>query len=86
MGYIEEMAKARKLGSEADMTDLDFLLKNEGMGESSEYAKQENEYAKYMLDREHKLEDDERNRNHELDKMMLKGMMDMETKFKNGAK
>ena len=81
-----EMAKARKLGSEADMTDLDFLLKNEGMGELSEYAKQENEYAKYMLDREHKLEDDERNRSHELDKMMLKGMMDMETKFKNGAK
>ena len=81
-----EKAKARKLNSESDLQDLDFLLKNEGMGESSEYAKQENEYAKYMLDREYKLEDDERNRSHELDKMMLKGMMDMETKFKNGAK
>jgi len=78
-----EEAKARKLGSEADNMDLDFLMKNEG---ADKVDNSESEFAKYMLDREYKLEDDEFNRRHELDKLALKGMMDMEKTRKVGGK
>lgn len=36
-----EAAKARKLGSEADMTDLDFLLKNEGIDRADKATERE---------------------------------------------
>ena len=36
-----EAAKARKLGSEADMTDLDFLLKNDGIDRADKAAERE---------------------------------------------
>ena len=36
-----EAAKARKLGSEADMTDLDFLLKNDGIDRADKATERE---------------------------------------------
>ena len=68
-----ELAKARKLGSEADGIDLEFLMKNEGVDVKQ---KQEAEDAKYMRDRRAQIEDRDHNRLHELDKMALKGMLD----------
>lgn len=70
-----ELAKARKLGSEADMTDLDFLMKNEGVDKQ---AKQDEEDAKYMRTRQAQVEDREQGRLHDLDKMALKNMLDIE--------
>ena len=70
-----ELAKARKLGSEADMTDLDFLMKNEGVDRQ---AKQDEEDAKYMRTRQAQVEDREQSRLHDLDKMALKSMLDIE--------
>jgi hypothetical protein len=70
-----ELAKARKLGSEADMTDLDFLMKNEGVDKQT---KQDEEDAKYMRTRQAQVEDREQSRLHDLDKMALKSMLDIE--------
>ena len=67
-----ELAKARKLGSEADGMDLDFLLKNDGV---DGYEKKLDDEEKYMRDRRAKLEDDEYNRMHEMDKMTLQAML-----------
>lgn len=72
-----ELAKARKLGSEADMTDLDFLMKNEGVDRQAEADKRDEEYARYTFEREAKTQDDEQKRLHELDKLALKGMLDV---------
>ena len=48
-----EAAKARKLGSDADMTDLRFLKENEGVKEQhdleKEYAKMQHQYEMAML-------------------------------------
>lgn len=44
-----ETAKARKLGSEADKMDMDFLMKDEGYEEQMEYEKE-------MRDKQHDLE------------------------------
>ena len=70
-----ELAKARKLGSEADMTDLDFLMKNEGVDKQT---KQDEEDAKYLRTRQAQVEDREQSRLHDLDKMALKSMLDIE--------
>lgn len=70
-----EMAKARKLGSEADGMDLAFLMKNEGVDTQ---AKQDEENAKYMRTRQAQVEDREQGRLHDLDKMALKSMFDIE--------
>ena len=61
-----EMAKARKLGSEADGMDLDFLMKNEGVD-------QENKMA------EHQMVSDRMRQQHEMDmqKMRMQHGMDM---------
>ena len=67
-----ELAKARKLGSEADGMDLDFLLKNDGV---DGYEKKLDDEEKYMRDRRAKLEDDEYDRSHEMDKMALQAML-----------
>lgn len=67
-----ELAKARKLGSEADGMDLDFLLKNDGV---DGYEKKLDDEEKYMRNRRDKLEDDEYNRIHEMDKMALQAML-----------
>lgn len=67
-----ELAKARKLGSEADGMDLDFLLKNDGV---DNYEKKLDDEEKYMRDRRSKLEDDEYNRSHELDKIRLQSIL-----------
>ena len=67
-----ELAKARKLGSEADGMDLDFLLKNDGV---DGYEKKLDDEEKYIRDRRAKLEDDEYNRMHEMDKMTLQAML-----------
>jgi hypothetical protein len=68
-----ELAKARKLGSESDRLDLDFLMKNEGVGER---MKQDDEEKKYMRDRQAQVEDREQARLHDLDKLALKGILD----------
>ena len=67
-----ELAKARKLGSEADGMDLDFLLKNDGV---DGYEKKLDDEEKYMRNRRDKLEDDEYDRMHEMDKMALQAML-----------
>lgn len=67
-----ELAKARKLGSEADGMDLDFLLKNDGV---DGYEKKLDDEEKYMRDRRAKLEDDEYDRFHEMDKMTLQAIL-----------
>ena len=67
-----ELAKARKLGSEADGMDLDFLLKNDGV---DGYEKKLDDEEKYMRDRRAKLEDDEYDRMYEMDKMTLQAML-----------
>ena len=64
-----ELAKARKLGSEADMTDLDFLLKNDGVDKQVEQQKE-------VMARNTQVEDRESSRLHDLDKIALKGMLD----------
>ena len=73
-----ELAKARKLGSEADMTDLDFLMKNEGTGEQSSQGQQDLDFAKYMIDRHDKLKENEMNRSHDMDKEALKSLVNLE--------
>ena len=67
-----ELAKARKLGSEADGIDLEFLLKNDGV---DGYEKKLDDEEKYMRDRRAKLEDDEYDRSHEMDKMTLQAIL-----------
>ena len=67
-----ELAKARKLGSEADGMDLDFLLKNDDV---DGYEKKLDDEEKYMRDRRAKLEDDEYDRMYEMDKMTLQAIL-----------
>lgn len=69
-----ELAKARKLGSEADGMDLDFLMKNDGVDVQQQ---KELDDAKYMRERQAQLEDRDHARLHDLDKLALKGMMDV---------
>ena len=69
-----ELAKARKLGSEADGLDLNFLMKNDGVDVQQQ---KELDDAKYMRERQAELEDRDHARLHDLDKLALKGMMDV---------
>ena len=67
-----EEAKARKLSSESDKIDLDFLKSNEGIDEMN---KQNYEDSKYIRDRQAQLEDRESKRLHDLDKIALQEMI-----------
>ena len=67
-----EKAKARKLASESDKIDLDFLKSNEGVDEAN---KRELDDQKYMRDRQAQIEDREAGRLHELDKIALQEMV-----------
>lgn len=67
-----EKAKARKLASESDKIDLDFLKSNEGIDEAN---KRELDDQKYMRDRQAQVEDREAGRLHELDKIALQEMV-----------
>lgn len=64
-----EKAKARKLASESDKIDLDFLMKNDGVDRQTEQEKE-------LAARSAKADEFERSRLHELDKIALKGMLD----------
>ena len=67
-----EKAKARKLASESDKIDLDFLKSNEGIDEAN---RRELDDQKYMRDRQAQVEDREAKRLHELDKIALQEMV-----------
>jgi hypothetical protein len=67
-----ELAKARKLGSEADGMDLDFLMKNDGVDVQQQ---KELDDTKYMRDRQAQLEDRDHARLHDLDKIALQAMV-----------
>jgi hypothetical protein len=67
-------AKARKLNSESDLHDLSFLMKNDGVDVQQQ---KELDDAKYMRERQAELEDRDHARLHDLDKLALKGMMDV---------
>ena len=67
-----EEAKARKLSSESDRIDLDFLKSNEGIDEMNS---QTADYARYMRDRQAQIEDRESKRLHDLDKIALQEMV-----------
>lgn len=71
-----EKAKARKLASESDKIDLDFLMKNDGVDRQTEQEKE-------LAARSAKADEFERSRLHELDKIALKGMLD-KNKVKGG--
>lgn len=71
-----ERAKARKLASESDKIDLDFLMKNDGVDRQTEQEKE-------LAARSAKADEFERSRLHELDKIALKGMLD-KNKVKGG--
>ena len=66
-----EEAKARKLLSESDRIDLDFLKANEGIPEQLDLSK-------FEMQRQAQVEDREQGRLHDLDKMALKNMLDIE--------
>ena len=59
-----ELAKARKLGSESDKLDLDFLKSNEGIPEKLEMDK-------FSMGRDMQEKDQDSKRLHELDKIAL---------------
>ena len=49
-----EMAKARKLGSEADTMDLDFMMKDQGIDQMKEMQKHQN--ALDMMNARHEMD------------------------------
>ena len=67
-----ELAKARKLQSEGDRIDQDFIMKDGGIDAKTKYEEDE---AKFMRDRQAKIEDRESSRLHDLDKLALKEML-----------
>lgn len=67
-----ELAKARKLQSEGDRIDQDFIMKDGGIDAKTKY---EEDQAKFMRDRQAKIEDRESSRLHDLDKLALKEML-----------
>ena len=74
-----ELAKARKLGSESDKLDLDFLMRNDGVDTRNKQVEDE---SKYMRDRQAQVEDREQARLHDLDKIALGAMLKPEKKEK----
>ena len=67
-----ELAKARKLQSEGDRIDQDFIMKDGGIDAKTKY---EEDQAKFIRDRQAKIEDRESSRLHDLDKLALKEML-----------
>ena len=67
-----ELGKASKLQSEGDRIDQDFILKDGGIDAKTKYEEDE---AKFMRDRQAKIEDRESSRLHDLDKLALKEML-----------
>lgn len=70
-----ELAKARKLGSEADGLDLDFLMKDSGESDKAEYNKQ-------LQNRSMKLEEMDRQHSQGMERAALDGLI----KLKQGEK
>ena len=67
-----EEAKARKLQSEGDRIDQDFIMKDEGI--DARYKREDDE-SKYLRERQAQVEDREASRLHELDKIALQEMI-----------
>lgn len=65
-------AAARKISSEADKLDLDFLMKNEGVDAK---AKQDEDNVKYLRSREDKIADNESKRLNDLDRLAVQHML-----------
>lgn len=74
-----ELAKARKLGSEADGMDLDFLMKNEGVDAQTKQVEDE---TRYMRDRQAQIEDSDRQHAQSMERAALDGLI----KLKHGEK
>ena len=69
-----EAAKARKLGSEADGLDLDFLMKNEGVGQANPMVDMQREEE---ADRR-RVQGEQLKHAQNMDMQMLKHRMDMD--------
>ena len=65
-------AAARKISSEADKLDLEFLMKNEG---TDAKAKQDEDNMKYLRSREDKIADNESKRLNDLDRLAVQHML-----------
>lgn len=69
-----EAAKARKLASEADGLDLDFLMKNEGVGQADSLVDMQREAEADAR----RLQGEQMKYAHDVDMQMLKHRMDMD--------
>lgn len=69
-----EAAKARKLASEADGLDLDFLMKNEGVGQANPMVDMQREAEADAR----RLQGEQMKYAHDIDMQMLKHRMDMD--------
>ena len=69
-----EAAKARKLGSESDQLDLDFLMKNEGVGQANPMVDMQREEE---ADRR-RMQGEQMKHAQNVDMQMLKHRMDMD--------
>ena len=65
-------AAARKISSEADKLDLEFLMKNEG---TDVKAKQDEDNMKYLRSREDKIADNESKRLNDLDRLTMQHIL-----------
>ena len=65
-------AAARKISSEADKLDLEFLMKNEG---TDAKAKQDEDNMKYLRSREDKIADNESKRLNDLDRLTMQHIL-----------
>lgn len=65
-------AAARKISSEADKLDLEFLMKNEG---ADAKAKQDEDNMKYLRSREDKIADNESKRLNDLDRLTMQHIL-----------
>lgn len=65
-------AAARKISSEADKLDLEFLMKNEG---ADAKAKQDEDNMKYLRSREDKIADNESKRLNDLDRLAMQHIL-----------
>ena len=65
-------AAARKISSEADKLDLEFLMKNDGVDAK---AKQDEDNMKYLRSREDKIADNESKRLNDLDRLAVQHML-----------
>ena len=65
-------AAARKISSEADKLDLEFLMKNDGVDAK---AKQDEDNMKYLRSREDKIADNESKRLNDLDRLTMQHIL-----------